>query len=323
MRVIALEEHFHTAESLAAWGKTPIPEQPGQTFESVMADLGDLRLADMDRGGIALQVLSNPVHQFYEMSDPERAVSSCRNSNEAAAEAVKTHPDRFAAFAMLPMMHPDAAADELERTVLTHGFKGALIPGHVQGRFLDDKFFWPVFDRAAALNVPIYLHPRTPPKAVMDAYYAGFDTPVSTALAWAGWGWHGETGLHALRVILGGLFDRYPDLQFIIGHMGENIPYFLDRADYFLSGTAKHLKRRVAEYFHDNFYITTSGFFSVAPLLCALSVVGADRILFSVDYPMADNLEGTAFLKSAPISPADREKIAHGNSERLLRIPPL
>jgi hypothetical protein len=111
----------------------------------------------------------------------------------------------------------------------------------------------------------------------MDAYYAGFDTPVSTALAWAGWGWHGETGLHALRIILGGLFDRYPELQFIIGHMGENIPYFLDRADYFLSGTAKHLKRRVAEYFHDNFYITTSGLFSVAPLLCALSVVGAER----------------------------------------------
>lgn len=105
--------------------------------------------------------------------------------------------------------------------------------------------------------------------------------------------------------------------------MGENIPYFLDRADYFLSGTAKHLKRRVADYFHDNFYITTSGFFSVAPLLCALSVVGADRILFSVDYPMADNLEGTAFLKSAPIGPADREKIAHGNSEQLLGIAPL
>lgn len=320
MRFIALEEHLFPPD--VGIGESPIPQQRGQDFDR-MSDWGAARLADMDATGIDVQVLSMPTWIVHDMDDDaERALQLARQTNDAIAEATEAHPDRYSAFATLPTSQPEAAADELERTVSTLGFRGALIPGHVRGRFLDDRFFWPIFERAEALDVPIYVHPRNPPDAVMQAYYSGFESSVNTALAWAGWGWHCETGLHALRLILGGVFDRFSSLQIIIGHMGENIPFALDRSDWFLSGTATHLKRRVAEYFQDNFYITTSGVFSVPPLLCAIAAIGVDRILFAVDYPFADNAEATRFVEAAPISPADREKIAHGNAERLLRIEP-
>jgi hypothetical protein len=322
MRFIATEEHFFPPD--VSIGPSPVPQVRGQdNREERMAEWGGGRLADMDAGGIDMQVLSMPAWTVHDMEDAEEALRLARKTNDTAAEAVQAHPDRFAAFATLPTGQPAAAADELERTVKELGFKGAMIPGPVRGRFLDDQFFWPIFERAQALDVPIYLTVRNPPDAVMQAYYTGFTPEVNHTLAWAGWAWHCECGLHSLRLILGGVFDRFPDLQIIIGHMGENIPFSLDRADWFLSGTAKHLKRRVAEYFQDNFYITTSGYFSVPPLQCALAAVGADRILFAIDYPFADNAEGRAFLETAPISHVDREKIAHGNAERLLRIPPV
>jgi len=236
------------------------------------------------------------------------------------AKAVADHPDRFAGFAVLPTLDATAAADELDRAVTQLGFKGALINGHTRGRFLDDEAFWPIFERAEALDVPIYLHPTPPPPQVREAYYSGLQGMVGNVLALAGWGWHCETGLHALRLVLGGVFDRFPRLQVVIGHMGENIPFSLARADQVLTPFAGYLQRRVADYFYENFYITTSGYFTFAPLLCALMVLGPDRIIFSVDYPFSDNVEGRAFLDAAPINPADREKLAHGNVERLLRM---
>jgi predicted TIM-barrel fold metal-dependent hydrolase len=254
-----------------------------------------------------------------EELDPDEALSMSRELNDILAAAVSEHPDRFGGFAVLPTLDAAAAADELERTVSEFGFKGALISGHTRGRFLDDRAFWPIFERAEALGVPIYLHPTRPPPQVAEAYYSGLPDRVGNALALAGWGWHCETGLHALRLVLGGVFDRYPRLRVIIGHMGENIPFSLARADEVLTPFA-NLERRVGDYFHENFYITTSGYFTFPPLLCALMVLGADRIIFSVDYPYSDNVEARAFLDSAPISDADREKIAHGNVERLLRM---
>jgi predicted TIM-barrel fold metal-dependent hydrolase len=320
MRYIAIEEHFFPDD--VGIGPSPVPQLKGQNHDR-MSDWDAGRLADMDAGGIDMQVLSMPAWRIHDMEDGDEALRLCKKTNDTAHGAVTAHPDRFAAFAMVPTSQPDAAADELERAVSTLGFKGAMIPGHVRGRFLDDQFFWPIFERAEALDVPIYLTVKSPPEAVMQAYYSGFEPEVSHALAWAGWGWHCEAGLHSLRLILGGLFDRYPKLQIIIGHMGEYIPFGLDRIDWFMSGTAKHLERSVADYYRENFYINTSGWFSVPALQCALAAVGADRIMFAIDYPFADNAEGRAFLETAPISPADREKIAHGNAERLLRIPPV
>jgi predicted TIM-barrel fold metal-dependent hydrolase len=322
MRVITLEEHFWTDALTEANRSAPSSALSVPRLGPLADDLRDLgprRLADMDAAGIDVQVLSVAPPGTQDL-DPDTAVRLSRQANDRLAGAVGEHPDRFAGFATLPTPDPEAAAAELERTVTGYGFKGALINGHTGGRFLDDEKFWPIFERAEALGVPVYLHPTYPTAQLMELYYQGFDDRVSATLATGGWGWHAETGLHVLRIILAGVFDRFPGLQMIIGHMGENLPFSLARADERLSPVATGLKRRVADYFRDHFYVTTSGYFTDAPLLCTLMVLGADRILFSVDYPFADNGQGRAFLDAAPISEADREKIAHGNAERLLGL---
>jgi uncharacterized protein len=322
MRVITLEEHFWTdalTDALTEANRAALAMPRLGALADDLRDLGERRLADMDAAGIDVQVLSvaPPAAQVLE---PGPAVRLARAANDQLAEAVGQHPDRFAGFATLPTPDPDAAAAELERTVTEHGFKGAMINGHTDGRFLDDEKFWPIFERAEALGVPVYLHPTYPTAQAMEVYYQGFDDQVSATLATSGWGWHAETGLHVLRIILGGVFDRFPGLQMIIGHMGENLPFSLARADERLTPVATGLKRRVGDYFRDHFYVTTSGYFTDAPLLCTLMVLGADRILFSVDYPFSSNGRGRAFLDATPISEADREKIAHGNAERLLGL---
>ncbi|MEX0664272.1 MAG: amidohydrolase family protein [Acidimicrobiia bacterium] len=316
MHVIAIEEHFITPEGFALSDERV--SVPTQRWEEQLASLGERRLADMDAAGIDVQVLSTPPIGVEEL-DPVDAIPMAKQVNDVLASAIAEHPERFAGFAVLPMLDATAAADELERTVREFGFKGALINGHTRGRFLDDQDFWPVFERAEALEVPIYLHPTRPPQKVVEAYYSDLPGMVGNALALAGWGWHCETGLHMLRMVVGGVFDRFPSLSVIIGHMGENVPFSLARADEILTPYA-NLQKRVGDYFHENIYITTSGYFTFAPLLCALMVLGADRILFATDYPYSDMAEGRAFLDAAPINPTDREKIAHGNAERLLRM---
>ena len=214
---------------------------------------------------------------------------------------------------------PEAAADELERAVNELGFKGALINGHVRGQFLDDRRFWPIFERAQRLEVPIYLHPTVPPAAVREAYYGGLPPVVGQTLSMAGWGWHVDTGLHALRLIAGGVLDEYPGLQIIVGHMGEALPFFLARSSRVLRQQAG-LSRPLEEYMAANFHFTTSGMFTYPPLTCLLEVIGADRVMFSVDYPYSSNSEGRDFVMGAPIGEADREKLAFGNAERLLGL---
>lgn len=331
MRIIAIEEHFvaqgyRDAMRAAAQGAADQSGgrrlSPAMTAErqSLLADLEAERLADMDRGGIALQVLSN-IGSVVAPQAGEADTRLARAANEQLAAVIAEHPDRFAGFATLPMTDPQAAAEELERAMRTPGICGAMIHGTTNGRFLDDPAFLPVLERAAALGAPIYLHPAPPPAAVRTAYYGDLPADVSAVLATSGWGWHAETGLHALRLILAGVFDRLPTLQLIIGHMGEMIPFMLERSNDTLTPAA-HLERPVAEYFVRHFHITTSGFFSEPPLLLAMQVMGADRILFSVDYPFSANERGLAFLERAAISPADKEKIAHLNAERLLRLEP-
>ncbi|HEV3151924.1 MAG TPA: amidohydrolase family protein [Acidobacteriaceae bacterium] len=284
-----------------------------------LADLETLRLQDMDTSGIDLQVLSDIGSSLAPRSG-DAGVQLTRESNDQVAAACAAHPDRFAGFATLPMTEPGAAVDELERAVRSLGLQGAMIFGTTNGRFLDDPAFLPVLERAAALSVPIYLHPTMPPAPVREAYYTGLDPAVEFVLSTSGWGWHSEVGIHALRLILAGVFDRLPTLQIIIGHMGEMIPFMLARIDDTLTPMAKQLQQPVSEYFLHHFHITTSGFFTDPPLLLAMQVMGADRIMFSVDYPFSTNEQGRAFLDHASLSPADKEKISHLNVERLLSL---
>lgn len=329
MRTIALEEHCLTPELREVLGPHIHPYYHVHTWppalEARLLDLGDGRLAEMDAHGIDMQVLSS-VQPGLEHTGAERAVPVARAFNDRVAEAVAAHPDRFAAFAALPTADPGAAAQELARAVTELGFKGALVNGRTQERFLDDTFFWPMFESAEALGVPIYLHPMPPPQAVYDAYYSGFGDDVGFMLGAGAWGWHIETGLHALRLILAGVFDRFPRLQIILGHMGEAIPFMLARIDGVLGGRTAldpanvRTELSVAEYFARNFHITTSGLFTDPPLRCALDTFGADKILFAVDHPFSDGGQARRFLDSAPVSDADREQIAHGNAERLLKL---
>ena len=321
MRLIAIEEHVRTHSLRPLASETSAGQHTGQAnpmSERIarLDEIGPVRLAEMDAAGIEIQVLSQTASARL---DPNREIESAVKANDELAAAISAHSDRFSGFAVLPLADPDASAQELERTVTVLGFKGALINGMQQGLFLDDRRYWPIFAAAERLSVPIYLHPAEPPAAVRNAYYTGLEPSIAQALATSAWGWHVETGLHALRLIVGGIFDRFPALQIIIGHMGEAIPFMLARASRNVEGAAK-LERPLADYFLKNFYITTSGMFAVQPLLCLLLVVGADRIIFSVDYPYSSSQEAREFIESAPISTTDREKIAHLNAERLLGL---
>jgi predicted TIM-barrel fold metal-dependent hydrolase len=272
----------------------------------------------MDAARIDVQILSLTAPGVEQLDAPE-AVALARESNNVLAEAVRRHPSRLAGFASLPTPAPAAAADELKRMVGEHGFKGALINGHTRGRYLDDPFFGPILACAATLKAPLYLHPTPPPEPVVTASYSGNYAPeVARLLATAGWGWHIETGLHVLRLILGGVFDRYPSLQIVIGHLGEGLPAMMSRLEWALPPTVTKLDRPLGSYLRENVHYTISGFNFLPNFLDLFLQVGVERILFSADYPYASMAAARAFLEQLPVSPADRERIAHGNAERLL-----
>jgi predicted TIM-barrel fold metal-dependent hydrolase len=320
MRTITLEEHFATPGFLDGPGRK-LKEQASRfgraaarLFEQ-LCDLGDKRIAEMDAARIDVQILSL-TSPGTEQLDAAEAVLLAREANDYLAEAVRSHPDHFGGFACLPTADPKAAATELERTVRDCGFKGALINGHVQGRYLDDEFFRPILESAEALNVPIYLHPTQPPKPVIEASYGGFAPVLRDMLAGAGWGWHIETALHVIRIILRGTFDRYPKLQIVVGHMGETLPFMLQRLD-IMPMAMTGLSRPVSAYLRENIHYTFSGFNFTPTFLNLFLEVGVDRIMFSADYPYASMTQARAFLDHLPVSAADRERIAHGNAERL------
>jgi len=324
MRTITVEEHFVTPAFLAGPGRRFIEQlhsrgPRGVKFGEQLQDVGDTRVAEMDAAGIDMQVLSlnSP---GVEQAEAAEQLSVAVDSNEFVLETVKKYPKRFAAFAALPTAVPDKAADELERRVRQQGFKGTLINGHTRGRYLDDKFFSPILERAQALNVPIYLHPTIPPKAVVEASYGGFSPAVTGMLVGGGWGWHIETAVHLIRMIVGGVFDRYPKLQVVVGHLGEGIPFMLPRLNRNLPTELTKLERPVAAYLRENVHYTFGGFNFTATFLNLLLEVGVDRIMFSVDHPYGSMAEARAFLQQLPVSDADRERIAHGNAEKLLGL---
>jgi uncharacterized protein len=328
MRTVTLEEHFSL---LMPGSQNPSAPSPAAgTVPDVVAnaadkmtDIGNGRLADMDRNGITVQVLSKAgVHitPSADQFDGKEAIAFAQKFNDGFAEKIAERPDRFAAFAHLAASIPEAAADELERTVTAFGFKGALISGTIRGAFLDDAKFAPLLARAEKLDVPIYIHPGMPPAGVRKAYYEGFSKNINFGLATFAWGWHYEVALHVMRLAVSGAMDKYPKLNFIIGHMGEGLPAMLARCEHQFRNELSFLSRPLAKTITDQVYVTSAGFFTNPPFVAALETFGIDRLMFSVDYPYASNADGRAFLDNVPLSPADRAKFAHGNADRLLKL---
>jgi 2,3-dihydroxybenzoate decarboxylase len=312
--IIAVEEHFWDAELASTF---PPGRRGAEVLEAQLRDLGAGRIRAMDEAGIDVQVLSHgsPATQLLSA---DVSVPLARRVNDRLNAAVGAFPDRLAAFAVLPTADPRAAADELERTVDRLGFKGAMIHGMANGLFLDHKRFWPIFERAERLDVPVYLHPSVPHPAVMEAYYKDYAEAFPTVVR-AAWGFTVETATQALRLVLSGIFDVHPSLKIILGHLGETLPFLMWRIDQALARPGQKTIR-FREVFTNGFYVTTSGFFSTPALACCLAELGADRVLFAVDYPYIDNRSGAAWLREAPIAEETRVKIAGANTQRLLRL---
>jgi len=318
-RTITLEEHFVTESFLRAIGSYG-KAGPLAQFQPKLLDLGAGRIAAMDEAGIDLQVLSLASMGFDGL-DASTATLLARDVNDELASAVRAKPSRLGGFAGLALKDPESAAQELERCIQKLGFCGVLLDGTTGGLFLDHPRFTPVFEAAVALDVPVYLHPAPPPERVFESYFTGLPEGVGHMLSIAGWGWHAETALHTLRLIASGLFDRFPTLQLMIGHMGEMLPMALARTSLALSHVAR-LRQPVAAYFQSNIHVTTSGYFTLPPLRCALDVVGIDRMMFSIDYPFSATTVGRKYLTELEETLTDEElsKLTYRNAEGLLKL---
>jgi len=311
-QVIALEEHYWDRELVSHNTGGDIIRAP--ELEKRLFDLGELRLKEMDEAGVDYQVISHGAPATQKLPD-DIAVELARRVNDRLHAAVQMHPKRFGAFAAIPTNDAKAGADELERCIKL-GFKGAMLHGLANGVFLDDKRFWPIYERAERLDVPVYFHPANPHPAVIEAYYKEYVQSVPTILS-AGWGFTVETATTALRLVLSGLFQQHPKLKVILGHLGEGIPFLIARMDEALSRQAKVDFR---DTFSSHFSVTTSGFFSNPALLCCVQELGIDRIMFSIDWPFVNNQRATDWIKTIPLSAEDRVKLLNGNAKRLLKL---
>jgi len=324
MKTIALEEHF-----ISPLCRESLPPHVGRKSDyddlrmrlgydaaEQLADLGEKRIQAMDAAGIDVQVLSLTL-PGAQRGTAEASLAVAMDANDRIFEAIKRYPTRFSGFAAIPTVDPGAAAKELDRAVTRLGFKGALINGHTEGCFLDDKKYWTIFECAESLDVPIYLHPNRLHRTVHDYYFSGYEE-----MARAAWGYALDTSTHFLRILLSGVFDAYPRLKIILGHLGEGIPFGMHRfAEHTRLGAArKGLRKTPEEYLRDHLIVTTSGSLFVPAFLCTVMALGIDNVLFSVDWPYEANTQAMEFLKSLPISEIDREKVAHLNAERVLRL---
>ena len=328
MRVVALEEHFTVPALVARIDKGVIARRgfrprrlppTGPSMAELAPEIGPRRLGYMDEAGISLQVLSNtgPGPDLVPGAD---GVAMAREMNDHLAAAIARHPTRFQGFAVLPMQSPEAAVAEFRRCVRDLKFLGANINGTTEGRFLDHPSYDGLLATAVELDVPIYIHPHLAPEPVRQAYFSDIEPGAARVLEAAGWGWHQETAIHVLRLVLSGALDRHPKLRLVIGHMGEMLPVMLARIDDVISLDIGHLKRTVGQTILDQVWITTSGIFSQPPFLAALQTFGIDRIMFSVDYPYAPNMKGRAFLDGLALAPADMAKLCHQNADALLKM---
>lgn len=318
---IAVEEHWSSRELAGSYGvaqrpwlsKTRLPTSPEKT--RAMSDLGDIRIADMDAAGIDVQVVAaGSVMGFPDIS---KAVDAARKRNDDFAAALAKHPTRFAGFAALPLQDPEAAANELERAVKQLGMKGTMISGLPNHEYLDAKKYWVLWEQSAALGVPIYIHPADPAPEYMKMWE---DRPILLGNTWT---WGVETATQALRVITSGVLDRYPKAMIMLGHLGESLPFLLGRMDEGLSSVApdfKTLKKTLSAYVKENILVTTSGWYQPEALICTISAMGADRVLFADDYPHVATKLAVEMFEKTPMSNSERKQIYHLNAERWLKL---
>jgi predicted TIM-barrel fold metal-dependent hydrolase len=316
---IAVEEHFRIEETRGS--ESRYPGRYWQELPAKLLDIRGARLAEMDQSGIEIEVISLNSNAVQGVPDPAQAIALARRANDALAEAVAKRPDRFAGLGALPMQDPQAAAAELARCVHELKFKGALVNGFSQvgspdtAVYYDQPQYRPFWAEVERLGVPFYLHPRDQLPSRRQAY-EGHPWLVGSP-----WGFADETAIHTLRLMGCGLFDDHPKLQIVLGHLGERIPYDLWRLDHRLAKVPNRpAKRPMGEYFRNNFHITTSGHFCTPSLLQAILTIGADRVLFAVDYPFEDHMQGCAWFDTADIAETDRIKIGRSNAIALFGL---
>ena len=338
MKVITVEEHFTTPEAMKIIQKyqASLPDQGklkqyqkemdagmvgASPDPSELLDMTDKRIQYMDATGVDMQVVSS-AGITPQLLPAEQAIPASRELNEALAKAIKLHPDRFIGLATLPLKDPAAAVVELEYAVNTLGLRGALISGTIEGRFLDEPEFFVVFEKAAELDVPIYIHPGYPTKTETEVLYQSdsYSGAVKSILSTPAFGWHMEAGIQVIRLIFSGIFDKLPNLKLISGHWGEFVPVFLQRITEMTDPVETGLKKSFAEYFREHIYVNPSGIFEYDQLLFILNRVGADHIMWGEDYPFVKTNEAGDFIKNAPIPPENKAKIAHETAEKLFKL---
>ena len=318
VRKIALEEHCLTPGFEDYWGPTVVdlPANKRTDFLARLTDFGEMRLAVMDRAGIERCVLSLAGPGVQAERDPKTAVRRARESNDFLAREIGKRPDRYSGFAHLPMQDPAAAADELERAVRDLKFCGAMINGHTNGQYLDHPSLDPFWERAQALDALVYLHPADPvtPAPVLDGH---------KGLRRATWEWTFETGSHALRIIFGGVFDRFPRARLALGHLGETLPFLLWRFDSRAGPGfyAVKLAKLPSQYVKDNIVVATSGMCSAEPLACTIGALGHDRVMFAADYPFESVEEAAHFIDGVSLDERVRNDICFNTAARLLKLP--
>lgn len=328
-RLITVEEHFTSktirkkvADIIYAEGTEAQKQRlkfAGGLHDDLddVEDIGPGRIAYMDANGIDTQIISYSSGNPSTMA-PKYAVPLCKEANDEIFAATQAYPGRFYAFAYLPYSSPEDAAKELERAVTKLGFVGAFINGRFEEHMLDDEWFYPIYEKAVELDVPVYLHPSLPDKRVIDTYY-GRDWDITTDFAGYGIGWHYDVGVQLLRMILSGVFDKYPNLKVILGHWGEVVAYYVHRMDEIGKGKTG-LKLDVSEYFKRNVYTHPSGMYYDAQFRFCLETFGVDHILWGDDYPYRKPINTRAYLEQFDLSAEDIEKIAHLNAEKLFKL---
>ena len=318
VRKIALEEHFLSPGLIEYWRPTmsEVPPEHAEYLFRNLVDFGELRLQSMDRAGMARAVLSIAGPGVPAERDAATAVRRARESNDFLAREIDKRPDRYCGFAHLAMQDAEAAADELQRCMRELNFCGAMINGHTQGRYLDAAQLYPFWQRAEALGAVIYLHPADP--VAQPSVLCGYK-----ALMRPMWGWGFETGSHALRLIVGGHFDRFPGAKLMLGHLGETLPFLLWRFDSRAKFHGLKLNKAPSQYIRQNLIVTTSGMCSAEPLNCTLAALGRDRVMFAADHPFESAQEAGEFLDHVPLEEPLRADIAANNAARYLGLKPL
>jgi 5-carboxyvanillate decarboxylase len=318
---IAVEEAFIIPEIMAL-ATTPVPGRTGTSklrdyIMSSLLDLGEGRIKAMDKDGIAMQVCLLAGIGLQDI-DPVQGNELAALANDRLAETARKYPSRITGLAGFAPRDPARAARELERAVKTLGLKGGVVNSHSLGEYLDDKKFWPIFETVQAMDVPIYIHPRDPSPQMFKPFDVfGFKV---------GWSWAAEVGTHIIRLIGAGLFDQFPRLRLVIGHMGEGLPFFLDRIDnrYFweheMAGVAPRLKRKPSDYIRDNIVVTTSGMNFAAPLLMTIQMLGIDNVLFAGDYPFEDVRDSVDAVDNLALADRDKEKLYSLNAKRAFKL---